>query len=108
MRERHRLYVTGLVAAAAVALSAGPAAAFYWRGWPGSRVVETPTLIPVPTDNRGNPTPNPFPFPPTENTYVPPEGPPAPNSVPEPATGLAGLLGLGALAVARRVRRRRG
>jgi MYXO-CTERM domain-containing protein len=107
MRELHKSYLAWVVAVTAVVLTAVPAQAFYWRGWPGSRVIVAPTLIP--TNDEGNPgnPPQPFPYPGTENNYPPPVGPPGPENVPEPGTGLAGLLGLGAVAVARWVRRKR-
>ncbi len=95
------------------------ARAFYWFGWPGSqlRVEETlltpPAQVPpaVVTPGVVTPpnTPPTFPPPgPTGRMPNPPIGPPVPvakppigppEQTPEPATGLLGLIGLGALAV---------
>jgi MYXO-CTERM domain-containing protein len=95
----------------AVLLAAcGPAGAFYWHGWPGSRVTAVPTLIPPPshTTPPGTPTPpTPVPVPPdgppvtppTPPIVPPPVGPP--NQTPEPSTGLIALAGLGAIAARR-------
>jgi MYXO-CTERM domain-containing protein len=110
---------TLLGAAAGVLLSAGPASAFYFNGWPGSGEPITRTLIPpksrdvpgnpVGTPPTGSPTPvnppggNPPPILITPQT--PGEQPP-PEHVPEPAAGLLGLIGLSA-AVAARWRKRR-
>ncbi len=89
---------------------AGPAQAFYWDGWPGSSLPRPRTLVP-PADNPKfptNPTAEPK-FPPgNEPPGPPPGGPPSdtpnPEHVPEPASGVAVLVGLGVLA-ARRLRR---
>jgi len=80
-------------AALAIALSAcGPARAFYFEGWPGSGVTDSPTLL----VQVNRPLVEPSPLGPLEPIDKPPL---APNPTPEPATGLLGLLGLGALAV---------
>lgn len=103
-----------LIAAVAAALAAaGPAHAFYWDGWPGSGVPAPRTIAPTPAANPQFPPPpgaDPK-FPPRGEPPGPPGGPPdgptpvpGPENVPEPATGLAVLTGLGILA-ARRFRR---
>lgn len=109
---------TLLGAAAGVVLTAGPAPAFYFNGWPGSGEPITRTLIPPKVqDKPGNP-PGAPPVTPALNTPGPGTGwsggpppiqfvPPSPEHVPEPATGLLGLIGLSAAAAAR-WRRRRG
>jgi MYXO-CTERM domain-containing protein len=82
-----------------VALAAcGPAQAFYFPGWPEDsrfRPQESP-IIP-----RSQPPVTLPPLIPGDNEK-PPVGP---NATPEPSTGLIGLLGLGAIAAARRWRR---
>ncbi|HEX4609690.1 MAG TPA: PEP-CTERM sorting domain-containing protein [Urbifossiella sp.] len=111
-------------ALAAALGSAGPAHAFYWDGWPGSSTPVPRSLVPVADGPKSppNPTANPT-FPPgghpttptTPTTPTSPGGPtdgppagppitPPPENVPEPATGLAMLVGLGVLAT-RRLRR---
>ena len=93
-------------AALVIALTVcGPARAFYWYDWPGSGLRPPEPLVVQPKSQQ--------PAPPTPNTpgrnEPPPLGPPVPidmppvgpNPTPEPATGLLGLLGLGALAVRR-------
>lgn len=88
-------------AALAVALSAcGPAHAFYFEGWPGSGISNPPALIPSGTSRT---LVEPSPVGPPVPVDKPPVGP---NPTPEPATGLLGLLGLGAVAV-RRLRAKR-
>jgi hypothetical protein len=120
-----------LWAAAGVCLTAGPAPAFYFNGWPGSGEPIRRSLIqPGNQDKPGNPpgptptpevpggSPGPGPGPGTPGVPGPPGvpgtpdvpgtpgGSPPPSSVPEPATGLIGLIGLSA-AVAMRWRKRR-
>jgi hypothetical protein len=101
-------YRLGWVAtAAAVLATAGPASAFYWKGWPGSGIRTETTIIP-PTDNQPPTDKPPIDQPPPE--YPPPEyplpPPPPPEQVPEPGTAVVGLIGLGAVAVVRRLRKR--
>ena len=90
-------------AAVTVVLAAtNPARAFYWAEWPGSQIRVQQTLITPPAVTPGNPpSPGHEPIPPVGPPIPvakPPVGPPSPTSTPEPATGLLGLLGLGALA----------
>lgn len=73
--------------------------AFYWYGWPGSLVPPRETLTP-PTEPE-NPNP---PVGPPVPVDKPPVGPP--QHTPEPSTGIIGLLGFGALAAARKWRKR--
>lgn len=109
MRRLNRL----LVAAAGVLVTAGPAPAFYFNGWPGSGEPIRRSLIPADKqDLPGNPpstTPPGGPVgdgrPPVNVPEPTPGEQPPPESVPEPATGLLGLLGLGAAVAARRLRR---
>jgi len=106
------------VAAAVLAAAAGPAPAFYWSLKP------QPTLIPPGEENKpGNPPlpgSNPIPIPsgqppdtpggpgsPGSGPGGPPSGPPGtPGSVPEPATGVAGLIGLAVIAGRRWLRKK--
>jgi len=102
MRIR-RVVWWNLVAAMVVLVSAGPAGAFYWYGWPGSQIPPPRTIVTPPHKNHpGTPPEVPPVGPPIE---TPPGGPPSPT--PEPATALAALAGLGALAAARAWRRGR-
>ena len=101
---------TGLVlATAAVLFTAARADAFYWVGWPGSNVTPQPTLLTPSSSVTPGSTPPPASTPitpPGLQEFTPePVGPP--EHVPEPATGVAGLIGIGALAW-RWVRRKRG
>jgi MYXO-CTERM domain-containing protein len=100
-------------AVAVVLMAAGPARAFYWQGWPGSKVPLNHSLV-LPPGAGSNPPSGDGPAP--VSPPVPPAGPPLPvdksplgppDHTPEPATGVLGLLGLGALAV-RRWRSRKG
>jgi hypothetical protein len=87
-----------MLAAAAVLLAASPAHAFYWT----LRVM--PTVInPADQGNPANPpTAEPIPFPPdTIVPQPPPIGPPDAPGTPEPATAVAGLIGLTLLGVRR-------
>jgi hypothetical protein len=104
MRRRGVIRWAWAAAVAAVLASAGPAPAFYWYGWPGSRVPPRKTIVGPP----GAPE-NPPVFPPLmPPVNSPPELPPTPpGPVPEPGTALAALAGLGALAAARMWRGRR-
>ena len=94
-------------------LAAGaPAQAFYWYDWPGSQ----PRTLLVPPSQA-----QPFPLNPPEpepgsHMPPPPVGPPVPvdkppvgppTHTPEPATGLLGLLGLGAAAAVRKWRKKK-
>lgn len=85
-----------LAMALAITLAAtSPAPAFYWS------LKSTPTLLnPIPPIPGGDPIPIP------PDTPVPGGGPGGPGSVPEPATALAGAVGLVVLG-ARRVWRKR-
>src|SRR5262245_36934735 len=93
-----------------------PASAFYWYDWPGSRIPPVPSILPPDQGLPGNPpipprhtepmappikTDNP---PPIKTQNPPPVGPP--EQTPEPATGLIGLLALGAVAAAKRWKRK--
>lgn len=87
--------------------ASGPARAFYWYDWPGSRVPREPTLLstqePLPPDTpRERQTPTPPDGPPVP-VDKPPVGPP--EHTPEPSTGLIGLIGLGALAARKWLRK---
>ena len=104
------------VAAATLGVG-GPAHAFYWYDWPGSRIRVQQTLITPPhRDAPGSPPQPVSPLPPPGTGRVPPPpiGPPVPidkppvgpNPTPEPSTGLIGLIGLGALTAVRRWRRK--
>lgn len=113
-------WARALGAVAATLAVCGPAQAFYWHDWPGSRVLVQQTVIPQqhqnstanpPTSTPPETTPGPGPG--TPRTPPPPIGPPVggdkppvgPQQTPEPGTGLLALLGLGAMAAARRWRR---
>jgi hypothetical protein len=108
---RTRRYRLGwAIAAAAVFSTAGPASAFYWKGWPGANIppdrnlVEPPgSFTPTPpTANPTYPPGGPETPPPTPGNKLPPPEPgnklPPPENVPEPATGVIGLIGLAAVA----------
>jgi MYXO-CTERM domain-containing protein len=127
-----RLKRTLLVSAAGVLLAAGPAPAFYFNGWPGSGEPIRRSLIQPGNENQpGNPPPvspppgvppggspppvfmpptipgeQPPGVPPGVPPSVPPGEQPPPEHVPEPATGLLGLLGLSAAVAARWLRRK--
>lgn len=99
-------YLLGWVGAAvAVLATAAPAPAFYWKGWPGSGIRTETTIIP-PTDNPPPTEKPPVDRPPTEEPPPPPPPPPT-EQVPEPGTAAIGLIGLGTVAVVRRLRRKK-
>jgi MYXO-CTERM domain-containing protein len=99
-----------------VLVACGPARAFYWHDWPGSRLrVQETVITPRHHDTPGNPPVIAIPPPPnTGRVPPPPIGPPVPidqppvgpTHTPEPSTALLGALGLGALAAVRRLRNR--
>jgi hypothetical protein len=102
-----------------------PAWGFYWVGWPGSQLSPAPSLLPPTTVGSANLPVNTQPTPManslnTSNEGLPAQGPPTPGQspsapggsstpsperFPEPATGLIGLIGLGAVAIGRRIQR---
>jgi MYXO-CTERM domain-containing protein len=118
MNPLRRLW--GWAAVAGVLATAGPAPAFYWNGWPGSKKPQPPTLIqtkdagkpgnpPQGSDLPGGPIPElpPGGLPPGGHPEIPPlNPPPPPESVPEPGSGLLGLLALAGAAAARRWRKK--
>ena len=86
---------------AATVSSPGAASAFYWYGWPGSKLPPDRTVITPPHQEKpGNPPDRP-------PVNPPPEQPPPNNPTPEPGTALAALIGLGAVAARRAWRRSR-
>jgi hypothetical protein len=108
-----------LLVSAGVLLTAGPAPAFYFNGWPGSGEPIRRSLVQPNSETQpgslppGGPpasfTPGAPPVekpPPVLSTPPFPGEQPPPEHVPEPATGLIGLLGLSAVALARRWRRK--
>jgi hypothetical protein len=86
----------------AVAVCAAPAGAFYWYGWPGGP--HPPKTVVPPGNPPGTPPDTPPPDSPPPDT--PPSDTPPVNGVPEPATALAALAGLGTLAASRLWRRK--
>jgi hypothetical protein len=103
MRRLGRTRWKWLYAIAAVVAAPQCATAFYWCEWPGSRVPRERTVLsPGQQHIPGNPPPHVPIGPPVVN---PPVGPP--NSVPEPGTALAALLGLGAMAGWKALRKKR-
>ena len=109
MNARGKSLLGWVGAAAVVVATAAPAPAFYWKGWPGSGI-RTETTIVTPTDKPPTDKPPtdkpPVDQPPTDYPPPPPPPPPPPEQLPEPGTAVAGLIGLGAVAVARRLRRK--
>lgn len=109
MRRSKRL-VKWCTATAVVLGTAAPAPAFYWKGWPstpGAKIEQT--ILPPGLAAPGPPVANPVPpggdIDAVTPPVTPPPPPPPPGNVPEPATGIAGLIGLGVLA-ARKWRKR--
>ena len=97
--------------AGAFCAGGSPAAAFYWPGWPSSPPARVErTVLPPGKSSPETPVANPsFPngdlgFP--DLPIAPPPPPPPPENVPEPASGLAGLIGLGVWAAAKWRRRK--
>lgn len=102
MQIRRILWFGWVAAVSMILFLAEPANAFYWYGWPGSRLPPDRTVVTPPNkDKPGNPPDRP-PVNPPEQPPVTPPG----SSVPEPATSLAAVIGLGTLAAARALRRR--
>ncbi len=111
IRARWAGWRLGLAFAATLA-ACGSAHGFYWYDWPGSRIRREPSLLePRQQNNPANPPSTPRVTPPTPPpTKAPPDGsddgpppddnppPVGPEQTPEPATGLIGLAGLGAVA----------
>jgi hypothetical protein len=96
-----------VIASAAILVAAVPAQAFYWYGWPGSGTPPPHTVVDPPPGGAGPPTRPPV-GPPDNQNNPPPGGGGEPHSTPEPTTGLAALFGIGALAAARRWRKKPG
>jgi MYXO-CTERM domain-containing protein len=97
------IWFGGVAAVVALLTSAEPVSAFYWYGWPGSKLPPDRTVVTPPhKDKPGNPPERPPVNPPEQPPVIPPGSP-----VPEPATALAALAGLGALAATRAWRRRK-
>ena len=96
------------VAGAVVLGASAPASAFFWPDWPSTPVAKIDqTVLPPGTATPGTPVANPtFPGGDIDYPTVPPKPPLPPSDVPEPATGVAGLIGLGVLA-ARKWRKRK-
>jgi hypothetical protein len=101
------------IALAAIAVSSAHVQAFYWYGWPGSGVQPDRTIVGPPGGKSGSgPTvpvglPVVVTTPPPGQGTEPPGGGTEPHTTPEPATGLVAIIGLGALAAARSLRRRK-
>ena len=87
--------------AIAVLLTAsGSARAVYWYDWPGSQTSREPSLVVPPVSQPDDPShPPEMLIPPVPVDKPPPVGPP--EQTPEPATGVIGLIGLGAIAARR-------
>jgi len=99
MRIHRLIRMWWLAAGIGILASAAPVQAFYWYGWPGSKLPPDRTIITPPHKDRpGNPPDRPPVNPPPDTT--PPGSP-----TPEPGTAVTALIGLAALAI-RRVRRR--
>lgn len=112
-----RRFLTLGLAALGTCAVATPARAFYWFDWPGSGVSRVPTLIDTPRPGDPPPPPTgrvepgvtgpevPIDSPGGPTTPGVPNTPGGPNHVPEPATALLALAGVGAV-VGLRARRR--
>ncbi|HEV3440467.1 MAG TPA: PEP-CTERM sorting domain-containing protein [Gemmata sp.] len=101
MRKLCAIWLSWAVAFAAILISSAPAQAFYWYGWPGSGIPPERTIVGPPGGVTGVPPRIPVGLP-VVVTTPPPSG----QTTPEPGTGLAALVGIGVLAVARALRRR--
>ena len=100
MRRRRLARMCWIAAVAGLLSTAGPARAFYWYGWPGSKLPPDRTVITPPhQDKPGNPPDRPPVTPPPDTT-------PPGTSTPEPSTALAALIGLGALTARRAWRKK--
>jgi hypothetical protein len=101
MRKRCAIWWGSVAAVGMVLAFAEPAQAFYWAGWPGSKIPPERTVIgPQHKDTPGNP-PERVPVGPASTASPIPPG----QQVPEPASALAAIIGFGALAALRAVRR---
>jgi len=116
MTRRTRFFVPWsmrcVAAVAAGMLMTNGASAFFFKGWPGDGLPRERTLLPPSSQNNEPPGETEWPpyRPPTEPppTKPPPTGPTGENppGVPEPATGLLAMVGIGVAAFARRRVRR--
>lgn len=93
-----RRFTTAALATFGFFAATGPARAFYWFDWPGSGVTRVPTLVEEPNPANPPPPPGGSVEPTPAGPEVPIDQPGGPNHVPEPATALLALAGLGALA----------
>jgi hypothetical protein len=101
MRIRRLTRFCWISAVTALLSTAEPAHAFYWYGWPGSKLPPDRTVITPPHKDRpGNPPDRPPVNPPPDTT-------PPGNPTPEPGTALAALIGLGVLTAKRVWQRKR-
>lgn len=104
MTRHHKAGWIGLAVVALVLTVPMPASAFYFVGWPASSSPPTPTFMSSRAPEMGGPSlGDPF-----NPGFEKPPGVTTPTStprVPEPATGLMGLIGLGVAAWAYRRRR---
>ncbi len=98
---------------ATMLISSAPAHAFYWYGWPGSGIPPERTIVGPPSSSS---PPSHTSKPPSDGSGSPPRVPvglpvvvtaPPPTNLatPEPATGLAAVVGIGILAAGRAWRR---
>ena len=88
----HRGRMVWAVLALVICLGS-PAQAFYWPGWPGSKVIEPP--VDKPKEKVDKP-------------QTPLDPPDPPKQVPEPATLVLAGLGLGILSLRKAWKRRQG